>query len=201
MRLKSARSPDRHRFRPRERALLGPVRPLGSLAGAGKNISVTSPEAFQSLVAGMDYPMFVVTASSGDERSGCLVGFATQASIDPPRMMVLISKKNHTYRVAKAAEELVVHFLGAGNLEIARLFGEETGDEVDKFARCEWRATEGGSPVIEGTRGWLACRVLGRFDCGDHVAHLVEPSYGESGDRTEQLGFQAVRSLEPGHEA
>ena len=162
---------------------------------------MTSPDAFQSLVAGMDYPMFVVTASSGDERSGCLVGFATQASIDPPRMMVMISKKNHTYRVAGAAAELVIHFLGAGNLEIAKLFGGETGDDVDKFARCDWRATKGGAPAIEGTRGWVACQVLGRFDCGDHVAHLVEPVYGESDDRTDQLGFQAVRSLTPGHEA
>ena len=43
---------------------------------------------FDAFVGGLDYPVFVVTAAHGEERSGCLVGFATQASIDPPRMLV-----------------------------------------------------------------------------------------------------------------
>src|SRR5215208_7631728 len=38
--------------------------------------------AFEAIVAQLDYPMFIVTAAAGEERGGCLVGFATQASID-----------------------------------------------------------------------------------------------------------------------
>ena len=167
----------------------------------GRTLSVPSSNAFDSLVGAIDYPMFVVTASNGRERAGCLVGFATQASIDPPRMMVMISKKNHTYRIAKSAERLVVHFLGADNLELARLFGEQTGDDVDKFSRCEWTPTADGLPVLRGTLGWVACRVLDRFDAGDHVGHLVEPNYGEATGEEPQLGFQAVTSLQPGHAA
>ena len=62
----------------------------------------TSPDAepFQEMVAGLDIPMFVVTAASGGERSGCLVGFSTQTSIDPPRFLVCISRANHTFGVA-----------------------------------------------------------------------------------------------------
>ncbi len=41
-------------------------------------------DAFTELTAAMDYPMFVVTAAAAGEQSGCLVGFATQCSIDPP---------------------------------------------------------------------------------------------------------------------
>lgn len=160
-----------------------------------------SPSAFDSLVGAIDYPMFIVTASDGRERAGCLVGFATQASIDPARMMVMISKKNHTYRIASTADRLVVHFLGAGNLELARLFGEQTGDHVDKFSHCEWTSTADGLPVLHGTLGWVACRVLDRFDAGDHVGHLVEPVHGESTREGQQLGFQAVASLQPGHPA
>jgi flavin reductase (DIM6/NTAB) family NADH-FMN oxidoreductase RutF len=156
---------------------------------------------FHSLVAGIDYPMFVVTAYDGEERAGCLVGFATQASIDPARVMVMISKENHTYQVAERAEELVIHFLHEGNLDLAQLFGEETGDEIDKFVRCDWTPTPKGSPVIKGTMGWAACRILTRVDAGDHVAHLVEPTDARVAHHGGQLGFQAVRSLEPGHPA
>ena len=45
-------------------------------------------EAFEALMADLDQPSYVVTAADGDERAGCLVGFATQCSIEPPRFAV-----------------------------------------------------------------------------------------------------------------
>jgi len=63
-------------------------------------------EAFEKLVSLLDYPMFVVTTRAGDESAGCLVGFASQVSIRPPRFIVGLSKCNHTYRVAEGASHL-----------------------------------------------------------------------------------------------
>lgn len=161
-------------------------------------------EAFHALVAGTDYPMFIVTTEAGGERTGCLVGFVTQGSIDPARMVVMLSKKNHTYRVAAAGgAELVVHFLHPGNLELSELFGEETGDEVDKFSRCEWSRVDGvGPPVLAGTRGFAAGPILDRMDAGDHVAHLVDVRVARA-DRPDgpQLAFSMVRDFQPGHPA
>jgi flavin reductase (DIM6/NTAB) family NADH-FMN oxidoreductase RutF len=71
---------------------------------------------FNSLVGDLDYPMFIVTACADGERSGCLIGFATQASIDPPRFLVGLSHKNRTYRVgikAELAGDLTNALLGA----------------------------------------------------------------------------------------
>ena len=97
-------------------------------------------EAFDRLMSLLDYPMFVVTTRAGDELSGCLVGFATQVSIQPSRFLVGLSKRNHTYRIASRADHLAVHLVPRTHAEIARLFGGETGDRVDKFERC------GGTP-------------------------------------------------------
>ncbi len=159
-------------------------------------------EAFHRLVAGIDYPMYIVTTAAGGESAGCLVGFTTQCSIDPARMLVCLSVRNHTFRVVGQAGVLVVHFLSPANFELAKLFGEETGDEVDKFSRCRWRPGPGGAPVVEGVRGWVAGRVLTTVDAGDHTAFLLEPFAGEAAERPEpQLSFQQVRHLDPGHEA
>ncbi len=157
----------------------------------------------QALVATIDYPMLVVTAAGADgERAGCLVGFATQCSIEPPRFLVCISKRNHTFRVARSAEVVVVHFLARGDLDVAKLFGEHSGDEIDKFARCEWEPGPGGAPVLRACRGWVAGQVLDRFDCGDHVAFLLEPVAADAvRAETTQLGFQDARDLDPGHDA
>jgi flavin reductase (DIM6/NTAB) family NADH-FMN oxidoreductase RutF len=156
--------------------------------------------ALDRLLNELDYPMLVVTAEAGGERAGCLVGFATQSSIDPPRFLICLSRQNHTFRVASRATALVVHVLGPEDLELARLFGEQTGDSVDKLSRCGWRPGPGG-PVLEACQRWFAGRILDRFGAGDHVAFLVEPFAAQAGPAHGQLGFQRVRDLRPGHSA
>jgi flavin reductase (DIM6/NTAB) family NADH-FMN oxidoreductase RutF len=156
---------------------------------------------FEKLVSDLDPPMYVVTAAVNGERAGCLVGFATQASIDPPRLLVLISKANETFRVAREAEVLGVHYLGADNKPLAELFGEESGDWTDKFARCDWHEGPNKVPVLSGVRGWVAGRVLERLDAGDHVAHLLEPIDAGFADGPPPLTLQQVTDLDPGHPA
>src|SRR5919112_6363601 len=122
-------------------------------------------KTFNSLMAELDYPMFIITTVAPDgERSGCLIGFATQISIKPPRFLAGLSHKNRTYRVAKKAEHLGVHFVPADGEEIAELFGSETGDEVDKFERCAWHAGPAGVPIVDGLPNWLVGRIVERLD-------------------------------------
>lgn len=158
-------------------------------------------DVFEQLVGGLDYPMYIVTAAHEGARAGCLVGFTTQASIDPPRLLVLLSKANDTFRVASRAEVLGVHFLSTANKDLAELFGEESGDWTDKFARCKWQEGPSDVPVLVGVKGWIAGRVLQRLDAGDHVPHLLEPIDGGVGGDGPSLTLQQVRDLEPGHPA
>lgn len=157
--------------------------------------------------------MFIVTAirrkeGAGDpgaadaaERAGCLIGFATQCSIHPPRFLACISKENRTFDVVGSAESVVVHFLGREQRELAVLFGGETGDEVDKFELCAWHEGPGGMPVLDGVPGWFAGRVLDRLDLGDHVGLWLEPVAAEDRDGSVNLGFQDVKTVDPGHPA
>jgi flavin reductase (DIM6/NTAB) family NADH-FMN oxidoreductase RutF len=160
-------------------------------------------EAFERLVASLDYPMVVVAAAAADgERSGCLAGFTTQSSIDPPRWVVCISKVNHTHEVASKASVLVVHLLRSAQSDLATLFGSETGDELDKFEHCEWSPGPAATPVLRDT-DWFAGRIIERWDAGDHAALLLDVLADGSAARADepQLGFQAVRDLDPGHDA
>jgi flavin reductase (DIM6/NTAB) family NADH-FMN oxidoreductase RutF len=159
------------------------------------------PDDFQRLMAQLDYSLFIVTVASGDERAGCLVGFASQVSIHPPRFVAGLSVKNRTYRVASnGADVLVVHFVPEQAEELALLFGGETGDEIDKFERCEWSAGPGGAPVLAGLKDWFAGRVLGRIPFGDHCGFLLEPIEGETHRSGSPLTFRRAKWIEPGHE-
>ena len=159
-------------------------------------------EAFDKLVSLLDYPMFLVTARSERESAGCLVGFASQVSIHPHRFLVGLSKRNRTFRVAEGADHLAVHLLERRHCELARLFGSETGDRTDKFARCAWHSGPHNLPILDDAAGWFAGAVLSRYDLGDHVGFLLEPLTGSAPDEFGQLvTFSDVRDLEPGHEA
>ncbi|HEY1524122.1 MAG TPA: flavin reductase family protein [Solirubrobacteraceae bacterium] len=156
-------------------------------------------DEFNRLVALLDYPMFIVTTAAGDVRSGCLVGFATQASIHPPRFLVCLSVKNLTYRVAAEAEVLVVHLVQDGARELAELFGGETGDDTDKFARCQWTPGPGGAPVLSELENWFAGRIIGRSDFGDHSGFLLDPVQERAASSEGTLTFHDAQEIEPGH--
>jgi len=156
---------------------------------------------YDAFVAGLDYPMFVVTTAAQGERSGCLVGFTTQASIDPPRLLVCLSVMNHTFRVAEQAELLAVHVLDPGQRKLAELFGEMTGDTTDKFSQCSWSPGPDGIPLLEDCPRFVVGRVVERQTFGDHVGHLLEPVEVVSHSHRRALGIEEVEDLDPGHQA
>ena len=161
---------------------------------------MNADETFTSLMGELDYPMFIVTTAAEDgERSGCLIGFATQISIKPPRFLVGLSDKNRTYRVVQRAEHIAVHFVPADGKEMAELFGSETGDEVDKFERCAWHEGPAGVPVLDDLPNWFAGRILERVDGGDHQALILEPVAAERVAEEEELTFHRAKRIEPGH--
>jgi flavin reductase (DIM6/NTAB) family NADH-FMN oxidoreductase RutF len=162
---------------------------------------VEDQEAFGPLSAALDYPMFVVTAAAGQERAGCLVGFATQCSMDPVRFTVFLSRNNRTCRVAQRSDVLAVHVLGAGQQRLAELFGSQTGDEVDKFSQCRWTPGRRGVPLLDDCPNRLVGRVVGQADGGDHLGFVLEVVEASAGDPGPPLMFQQVRHLEPGHRA
>ena len=158
---------------------------------------------FDRLVATLDYPVFVVTAAADGDRSGCLIGFATQCSIHPPRFLACLSVKNHTFEVARHAEHLAVHVLREDDKDTADLFGGETGDEVDKFASASWRPGPGGVPLLDDVEAWFVGRVLDFVDLGDHHGFVLEPveAEAEEAEPGGELSFQQAKDIDAGHPA
>jgi len=76
---------------------------------------------------------------------------------------------------AAAASHLVVHVLRERDHRLADVFGELTGDEVDKFALVDWN---------------------------DRRGYLLEPQrVVRARPNDDQLGLQDAEHLEPGHPA
>ncbi|MGH2840534.1 MAG: flavin reductase family protein [Solirubrobacteraceae bacterium] len=156
---------------------------------------------FLTLAGRWDYPVFIVTAGEGERREGCVMGFATQSSFDPARFLACLSRANRTFRLAQETDALAVHVVPADRVDLAELFGGETGDEIDKFERCEWHVGPRGLPILDGCPSWFAGDILDRIDLGDHMGFLLGPFAAQDDESREILYFQGVKHIEPGHPA
>ncbi len=155
---------------------------------------------FQRLVGGLDYPLFVVTAASGDERDGCIVGFTTQCSIHPPLFLVCLSDKNRTWRIAQGADALAVHVVPHERRDLAELFGGETADEHDKLKEVTWTEGPDGVPLINDLHTRFVGKIVDRYDYGgDHTGFVLNPIEAEAQDEPDELSFQEAKDIEPGH--
>ncbi|MGV9698643.1 flavin reductase family protein [Streptomyces sp. NPDC003470] len=149
----------------------------------------------------LDPDMCVVTAVADGEEAGCLVGFASQCSMEPVRFVVWLSEVNRTFRVARSAAYLAVHLLAREQHALAEVFGGRTGDDVDKFRHVRRRTGYAGAVVLEDAEAWFVGRVLERITGGDHVGFVLEPVEwgGREAPGRPLLRLGDARTIEPGH--
>ena len=157
-------------------------------------------DALVKLMESADGPLVVVTTVAEDERAGCVVAFHSQSGVAPARYSMWMSKANHTYRVALRAEHLAVHFLQEGDVAVARHFGTQCGQDVDKFADLGWSVGPGAVPLIDHLPHRIVLRKLTILDDGgDHVCISGDILDASSGGSFAPLRLSAANHWEPGH--
>jgi flavin reductase (DIM6/NTAB) family NADH-FMN oxidoreductase RutF len=161
-----------------------------------------STAAFDTLAKGLDPPLLLVTTASRDQRAGCLVGFHSQCSIDPLRYAVWLSKANLTYRVAVLATHVALHVPVPGDEALVELFGSTTGDDVDKFALCEWEPGPGGAPLLDQCPNRIVlARTSLHDDGGDHACFVGAVLHADASDPPAPLRLSTAEDIDPGHDA
>lgn len=160
------------------------------------------PNDLAPFFARVDFPYYLLTVRTPDEEmSGCLAGFVTQCSIEPPNFVACISRVNHTLGVAVRSAAMGLHLLGEDQLDMARLFGEETGDEIDKFAEVDWHLGATGAPLLVEVSLALEGTILGHSAVGDHEAFLLRAVRAVDGPGRGLLTHRNSPRLHPGHPA
>lgn len=95
-----------------------------------------------------------------------------------------------------------MHLVPRGAEALVRLFGSTTGDQVDKFDRCEWATGPGAVPLLAACPSRLVCRVMDRVAAGDHLARLVEVEDADAGpEPVFTLSMAKAMAVQPGHPA
>jgi flavin reductase (DIM6/NTAB) family NADH-FMN oxidoreductase RutF len=161
--------------------------------------AASDDDVFDLMMTSLDAPVAVVTTAALGERAGCLIGFHAQCSISPRHSAIWLSKANYTYRVGLHADHFAVHWLTEEDRSVAELFGASTGDEIDKFAHCEWESGPADVPLLTACPNRMVGRRIALLsESSDHVCMVLEPVL-VSGGRFRPLRLSAVSDIDPGH--
>ena len=144
-------------------------------------------------------PLHIVTACHGHRRDGCLVAFATPASMKPARMLVCLSTANLTYRIAVSSPALAVRLVPADRDVLAILFGGRTGDDADKLAASPGRQVPAAFLFSTTAPVRLIGRVVSRHPFGDHEGFLLEPLEDSDVAEREPLLTREAGNIRAGH--
>jgi flavin reductase (DIM6/NTAB) family NADH-FMN oxidoreductase RutF len=107
----------------------------------------------------------VVTAMEDGEPVGFTCQSFTSLSMDPPMVALAPAKSSTSWpRIARAGA-FCVNILSDRQEAVCRTFAVSGGD---KFSGIAWHVGPSGTPVLEGSLAWVACKLEMVHDAGDH---------------------------------
>ncbi|SHO67318.1 NADH-FMN oxidoreductase RutF, flavin reductase (DIM6/NTAB) family [Pseudoxanthobacter soli DSM 19599] len=139
----------------------------------------TLKQAMRHLVGGVS----VVTAGTGDDRTGATVTSAHSLSVDPETMVVSINKSSSTWPVIARNRHFCVNVLAADQQAVAERFAGYGGLKgAERYRDAEWSVLVTGALALSGA--------LAAIDC--ELDHVVER-------HSHALVIGTVRALVLGH--
>lgn len=116
----------------------------------------------------------VVTTISNGEPIGMTCQSFMSVSLTPPLVMFSPAKTSRAWPRIQASGRFAVNFLGEGQQDLSNTMASRGSD---KFAGIEWKpAPVTGSPLFDGSVGYVDCTIDRVYEAGDHflVLGLVE---------------------------
>ena len=112
--------------------------------------------------------VYVVGAAHREQRDAFTAAWIMQVSCDPVLLALSVNPHNATYELLHASRAFTVSVLKAGQLDVARRFGTQSGRDHDKLAGVRWHAGRSGAPILDEALAFFDCEVVDRVPAGDH---------------------------------
>ncbi|MEW5735829.1 MAG: flavin reductase family protein [Thermodesulfobacteriota bacterium] len=119
----------------------------------------------------LSYGLYIITSRDGEKINGQLVNTVIQVTSEPPRVAVVINKKNLTHDYIEHSGVFAAMVLDE-NVSMVFLgpFGFRTGRDVDKFEKVAFRPGATGCPIVtENTLAMIEASVINHIDIGTHT--------------------------------
>lgn len=121
------------------------------------------------------YGLYVLTAESdGGEVSAATVNWVTQASFEPPLVVVGVKSDSSSLAIIKKSRAFALNVLSKGQQGLAFTFFKPAVHEGDLVSGTKFRRGSTGSPILETTPAFVECKVAEIVEKGDHAVVIGE---------------------------
>ncbi|MCY0878967.1 MAG: flavin reductase family protein [Firmicutes bacterium] len=120
------------------------------------------------------YGLYVMTAAHGEEVAAGTVNWVSQASFQPPLVMVAVKGDSHLKSLIEASHHFALNILSAEQQSIAQDFFRPTKRENSQLNGHLFEPGSTGSPLLTELPAWVECRVTDTVARGDHVVYVAE---------------------------
>lgn len=127
------------------------------------------PRQFRRAMGQFATGVAVVATNRDGEYHGMTVNSLTSVSLEPPLLLVCLTRDSRTASAVTEVGRFVVNLLSHKQMDLSNEFARAGGD---RFVGLEVEEADDGMPVIPGTLGHVRCRVDDIIDGGDHIIVL-----------------------------
>lgn len=119
----------------------------------------------------ISYGLYVIASRNGGRINGQIANALIQVTSEPARVVFALNNGNLTADFVKESRAFSVSILSKDTpLELIRHFGFQSGREVAKFDKVNWKPAENGCPVLtDWVLAFLAGSVEQTLDLGTHT--------------------------------
>ena len=133
----------------------------------------------QKTMYNLSYGLFVLTAASAGQDSGCIINTAGQVTSEPNRISIAVNKANFTHDLVKQSGKFNLSILSEqASFSVFQHFGFQSGRDVDKFSGypdCK-RSANGLYYVTAGSNGYISAVTEQTIDLGSHTLFIASVS-------------------------
>lgn len=121
------------------------------------------------------YGIYVLTSDAGGtEAAAATVNWVTQASFQPPLLVVAIKADSGTHAIVERTGKFVLNVLGKGQKDLAFKFFKAATREGNTLSGETFHASAAGQPVLDAAHAALDCKVTDVIKRGDHSVFVAE---------------------------
>ena len=131
-------------------------------------------EAFRTGMRQLASGVSIITSGTATAPVGMVATAVCSVSIDPPTLLVSISRTASAYPTIDASGRLCVNVLGASHDELLARFTTPER-RAERFTASNWRLRPDAPPVLDDALAAFDCRVVERFTYATHVIFFARP--------------------------
>jgi len=123
----------------------------------------------------LTYGLYVLTARDGEEIAAGTVNWLSQASFQPPLVMLGVKRDSKLHELIEKSGMMAVNILAADQKEVAAAFfkpSQVEGDKINGYSFEE--APNSRAPLLIDLPAWFEARVVESVKKGDHTVFVAE---------------------------